>query len=117
MLSLSPLGSGICSIILSSNSSIPTPVLADVSTTSSLLKPIFSNSPITFSTSAEGKSILLITGITFKLLSIAKYKLANVWASIPWAASTTNKAPSHAAKDLETSYEKSTCPGVSIKFK
>ena len=26
-------------------------------------------------------------------------------------------APSHAAIDLETSYEKSTCPGVSIKFK
>ena len=32
------------------------------------------------------------------------------------AASTTNKAPSQAAIDLETSYEKSTCPGVSIRF-
>ena len=31
-------------------------------------------------------------------------------------ASTTNIAPSHAARLLETSYVKSTCPGVSIKF-
>ena len=33
------------------------------------------------------------------------------------AASTTSRAPSHAAIDLETSYEKSTWPGVSIRFK
>ena len=33
------------------------------------------------------------------------------------AASTTNKAPSQAAIDRETSYEKSTWPGVSIKLK
>ena len=31
------------------------------------------------------------------------------------AASTTKIAPSHAANERETSYEKSTCPGVSIK--
>ena len=97
--------------------SIPTPVLAEVSTTSSFEKPIFSNSVNTFSTSALGRSILLITGIIFKLLSKARYKLARVWASIPCAASTTNNAPSQAARERDTSYEKSTCPGVSIKCK
>ena len=76
----------------------------------------FSISSITFSGLAFGKSILLITGIISKSLSIAKYTLASVWASIPCDASTTNIAPSQAAKLLDTSYVKSTWPGVSIKF-
>ena len=58
----------------------------------------------------------MITGRISKSFSSAKYTLARVWASIPCAASTTSKAPSHAARDLETSYIKSTCPGVSIRF-
>ena len=38
-----------------------------------------------------------------KSWSNAKYTFANVCASTPCAASTTNKAPSHAAKLLDTS--------------
>ena len=35
---------------------------------------------------------------------------------MPCVASTTSSAPSHEAMARETSYEKSTCPGVSIKL-
>ena len=66
--------------------------------------------------SADGKSILFTTGNISRSFSNAKYTFANVCASIPCAASTTSNAPSHAASDLETSYMKSTCPGVSIKL-
>ena len=43
-------------------------------------------------------------------------KLLTVWASTPWVVSTTSSAPSHAAKLRETSYVKSTCPGVSMRL-
>ena len=36
-------------------------------------------------------------------MTIAKYTLASVCASTPWLESTTNIAPSHAAKLLDTS--------------
>ena len=52
---------------------------------------------------ALGKSILLITAKISKLLESAKYVLAIVWAWTPWVASTTNNAPSHAARLRETS--------------
>jgi hypothetical protein len=48
--------------------------------------------------------------------SIASMRSRTVCASIPWAASTTSTAPSHACSARETSYVKSTCPGVSIRF-
>ena len=35
---------------------------------------------------------------------------------MPWAASTSSTAPSQAASERETSYVKSTWPGVSIMF-
>ena len=66
--------------------------------------------------SALGRSILLITGITSSPWLIARYAFANVCASTPCEASTTSSAPSHEASERETSYEKSTCPGVSIRF-
>src|SRR5262249_2084911 len=47
---------------------------------------------------------------------IARYAFATVWASTPCAASTTSSAPSHACSERETSYVKSTCPGVSMRF-
>ncbi len=56
-----------------------------------------------FSGCAAGKSILLRTGIILISDSIAKYKFANVCASIPCAASTNKMAPSQAASYLETS--------------
>ena len=58
---------------------------------------------ITCSGFALGKSTLLMTGNISRSLSKAKYTLANVCASTPWAASTTSTAPSQAAKDLDTS--------------
>src|SRR5207248_3236567 len=39
-----------------------------------------------------------------------------VGASMPCAASTTSSAPSHAWSERDTSYVKSTCPGVSIRL-
>ena len=66
---------------------------------------------------ADGKSTLFKTGIISKSFSNAKYKFEIVCAWILCAASTIKSAPSQAAIERETSYEKSTCPGVSIKFK
>ena len=66
--------------------------------------------------SACGRSILFTTGTISSPFSIARYAFASVCASIPWAASTTSSAPSHAWSERETSYVKSTCPGVSIRF-
>ena len=40
-----------------------------------------------------------------------------VCACTPCEASTISSAPSQAAMERETSYEKSTCPGVSIRFR
>ncbi len=114
----SPFGAGISVTIRSKISIIPTPSLADAKTASCAGIPIISSiSSLTFVGSALGRSILFITGMISKSLSIAKYTLASVWASMPWAASTTKTAPSHAASDLETSYVKSTCPGVSMRWK
>eukprot|EP00964_Phaeocystis_antarctica_P059216 scaffold35161_cov64-Phaeocystis_antarctica.AAC.8 len=68
------------------------------------------------STSEPGRSILLSTGSTVSSLASASCTLAMVWASTPCDASTTNSAPSHAASERETSYWKSTWPGVSIRL-
>ena len=48
--------------------------------------------------------------------SRARWKFASVCASIPCAASTSRTAPSQASSDRDTSYVKSTWPGVSIRF-
>ena len=66
---------------------------------------------------APGRSILLMTGMISRLFSTARYALASVCASTPWDASTSRSAPSQAASDRVTSYEKSTCPGVSMRFR
>ena len=98
-MSLSLFGLGILSITASSNASTPSPVFPEQQIISSLSNPIvLTSSSLTFSGFAFGKSILLITGIIFKSASNARYKLANVWASIPWVASTTRIAPSQAAR-------------------
>ena len=69
----------------------------------------------TRSGSAPGRSTLFIEGISSSPESIARYVLATVCASTPCDASTTSSAPSHAARLRETSYVKSTWPGVSIR--
>ena len=53
--------------------------------------------------SAAGRSILLSTGTISRSFSMAWYVLASVCAWIPWLASTSSTAPSHAASDRETS--------------
>ena len=71
----------------------------------------FSSSSMIVSGSADGRSILLRTGISVSPSRTARWTLASVWASIPWLASTTRIAPSQACRLWLTSYAKSTCPG------
>mmetsp|Transcript_1138 Transcript_1138/g.2694 ORF Transcript_1138/g.2694 Transcript_1138/m.2694 type:complete len:254 (+) Transcript_1138:1643-2404(+) len=101
----------------SSTSSIPRPTFADTFRMFVQSSPMMSSiSLMTRSGSAPGRSILLSTGMTSRSFSSASHTLANVCASTPWLASTTSKAPSQAASDRDTSYAKSTCPGVSMRF-
>ena len=67
-----PSGAGIFVITLSNRFSIPSPVFPETFTISFSSKPIFVNSSIHLSIFALGKSILLIAGIIFKLLSRAR---------------------------------------------
>ena len=96
---------GFTSSGIACNSSLtPTPVFADISNISFSVEPI--KLKICFlaeSLSASIESILLRTGITSRPASIAAYECANVWAWIPWVASTSRTAPSHAINALETS--------------
>ncbi len=113
----SPAGDGTRSTIASSTWSTLTPVLAEMRTTASGRPPSSSHtSAAAPSGLAEGRSILLTTGTISSSFSIARYALASVCASIPCAASTTSSAPSQACRLRETSYVKSTCPGVSIRL-
>ena len=94
------------------------PVLPETRSTSSGFPPMrLASSAAYFSGSAAGRSILFSTGMIVRSFSSARYRFASVCASMPCAASTSRIAPSHAASDRETSYVKSTCPGVSIMFK
>ena len=102
-------------MILSIKSSTPKPDFAlTLNISFWLISRSSDKSFFTASTSADGKSILFITGMIIRFSSLAILKWAIVWASRPWVASTKSITPSHADKDLETSYEKSTWPGVSI---
>ena len=99
-----PVGEGMRSMIAVSISSIPIPLLPLASKISSFLQPTSSMIwSVTSSIMAPSISILLITGMISRLLSMAKYKLLIVCACIPWLASTSNKAPSHAANARLTS--------------
>ena len=97
-------GAGIRSTMASKISGIPIPDLAEQRIASEASSPMISSiSFLTRSGSADGRSILLMTGIISKSCSKAKYTLAKVCASTPWAASTTKRAPSQAAKERDTS--------------
>ena len=103
-LELSPEGGGILLIICSIKFSTPSPVLAETFNISFSLKPRDELiSLITLSTWAFGESILFSTGIITTSCSIARYTLAKVCAWMPCVQSINNKAPSHAARDLDTS--------------
>ena len=70
---VSPDGEGITFIIFDTRSDIPSPVFAEHWRISSFRNPnVLINSLITVSVWAEGKSILLITGIIFKPKSKAR---------------------------------------------
>ena len=96
---------------------MPVPILAETWMEANGSRPRSrSISSITRSTSADGRSILLITGTTCRPNSVARYRFASVWASTPCEASTTKRAPSQLISERRTSWEKSTCPGVSIRL-
>ena len=85
-------------------SSIPMPAFALASTASSAgMASSSSSSDFTFGMSAFGRSILFMTGTSFKLRVFAIWALAIVCASMPCEASITSRAPSDAISDLETS--------------
>jgi len=116
--SSSPSGCGMRSITAARISSTPIPVLPDARIISSRLQP--NSSTISSSTSsgmALAISHLLIMGIISRSCSIAIYRLEMVCACTPCDASTISSAPSQAAMERDTSYEKSTCPGVSIRLR
>ena len=96
---------------------MPSPVLPDTQTASSAgMARSSSISSFTSSGWAEGRSILLMHGTMSRFAFMARFAFETVWASTPCVASTTSTAPSHAASERETSYVKSTCPGVSIRL-
>ena len=100
----SPVGAGIRSMIADRISSIPMPLFPLASKMSSCLQPISSIIwSVTSGIMAPSISILLITGMISKLLSMARYKLLIVCACMPWLASTSSKAPSQAASARLTS--------------
>ena len=80
----SPFGAGTVATILSSNSPTPMPVFPETRRQSAGSPPIrLASSSAYFSGCAAGRSILFRTGIIVSSFSIARYKLASVWASIP----------------------------------
>ena len=88
----------------SSSASTPSPVFAETLSTSPGSQPMIpASSAAYFSGWALGRSILLSTGMIVRSASSARYRFASVCASIPWAASTSSTAPSHAASERETS--------------
>ena len=95
----SPLGGGTRWTIASRISGTPVPSLAEASSTSSRgMARTFSSSSMTTSSWAEGRSILLRTGMIVRFWLSARWTLASVWASIPCVASTTRIAPSQACR-------------------
>ena len=115
--SSSPVGCGIRSTTAFNISSTPIPVLPEARIISSCLQP--SRSMISSSTSsgmALAISHLFSTGMISRSCSNAMYRFEIVCACTPCEASTMSSAPSQAAMERDTSYEKSTCPGVSIRF-
>ena len=99
-----PAGPGMQCTSSSSNASIPVPAFALTRGALRASRPMISSiSLITRSGAAEARSILFNTGRTSRSLSMAVRQFATLCASTPWAASTTSKAPSQAARERETS--------------
>jgi hypothetical protein len=100
----SPAGAGTRSTTASSRSPMPMPALAETRRIPSASTPSRSaTSCARLSGSAPGRSILLRIGMISSPASIARNRFDSVCAWIPWLASTTSTAPSHAASERETS--------------
>eukprot|EP00965_Chrysotila_dentata_P257549 6212921-Pleurochrysis_carterae.AAC.4 len=116
-LSSRALSGGVRSSRVGSSASTPSPVFAEMASVSdgsmSKADDICSSVP---ATSAWPRSTLFTTGMIERSCSNARKKLATVCACTPLVASTRSSAPWHAAIDRDTSYEKSTWPGVSIRL-
>ena len=83
---------------------MPIPALADAAITSSGSTPSRSTSSSRRrSGSAPGRSILFRTGMISSPASIARKRFESVCACTPCDASTTRMAPSHAARERDTS--------------
>lgn len=114
-----PFGAGMRVMIVSNICSIPCFAMAEVKSTSRSSKPVLSsNSRNVWLTSSSfmTKSILVKTGIIYKPCSTASLKCAIVCACNPWRTSISSSTPSEACRLRDTSYWKSTWPGVSIKL-
>jgi len=99
-----PRGGGMRRMRVSRSSGTPSPVLALTGAASVAWMPMISSiSRVTRSGSAEGRSILFMTGSTSRPCSMAVLQLATLCASTPWEASTTSSAPSQAASERDTS--------------
>ena len=97
-------GGGTFATICSRMSSMPMLAFADASTASEVSRPSTSSiSRFTRSGSEPGRSILFSTGMISRSASRARYTFATVCASTPCELSTTSRAPSHAARERETS--------------
>ena len=110
-------GAGMRAMTASRMSSMPMPcfALARIASSAGMAR-ISSSCRITDGRSEFGRSILLITGMSLSFCFSARWTFATVCASTPCAASTMRSAPSHAASERETSYAKSTWPGVSMRL-
>jgi len=87
-----------------SSSSTPSPVLAETRSTSLGSQPMMAASSSAYRSGwAAGRSILFSTGMILRSALIARYRLASVCASMPWAASTSSTAPSQASRLRDTS--------------
>ncbi len=111
-------GAGIRSIIASSNSSTPSPVLPDTArTVDGSTDRSSASSSDTSSTRDAGASIFERTGIMVQPAERAIASVVKVCACTPCVESTSRITPSTAERARDTSYAKSMWPGVSIRLK
>ena len=111
-------GAGVRSTIVFKRSATPSPVFPDTRNTSASSHLRSNANSLTISSvRAVGASTLETTGIIARLSSFATPNTDSVCASTPCVASTSKTTPSTADSARETSYAKSTWPGVSIRLR
>ncbi len=110
-------GGGIRFTISASKSATPSPVFPETSmTVSGSTSRSDATSMRTSSTRESGESTLERTGIITSPASRAIWRTERVCACTPCVESTRRIEPSTARIARDTSYEKSMCPGVSMRL-